>query len=206
MGWKDLLLLPNILTLIRIVLVFPAILLLDYGFLYWACFLIFFVFITDFLDGWVARKWNKVSQLGSILDPVADKFVVLAFFGYYFFQGDVPILYFLLILVRDFSQLSAVPILLFWKKIKFQVKPKLIPKWGTALNFVILGILLISSVFSFPLPDLYPRNLGYFSKESIPSVLFLFLYSISGIIETYILLTFIPRFIAIYQGKHDTFE
>ena len=31
---------------------------------------------TDFLDGWVARKFNQISMLGKILDPIADKLTV----------------------------------------------------------------------------------------------------------------------------------
>ncbi len=70
---------PNILTLLRIVLV-PVFVLLFYLPIEWArfsCALVFSVAaVTDWLDGYLARKWGQVSPLGAFLDPVADKLMV----------------------------------------------------------------------------------------------------------------------------------
>jgi cardiolipin synthase len=160
-----------------------------------ATILITIVFITDFFDGYLARKLNQTSFLGAILDPVADKFVVLSFYTYLFWGEDkVPVIYYSLILTRDIAQLSSIPVLLFWKKIRFQVKPKLIPKWGTALNFIILAIIALQ----------------YFWQNISTFVVYIWglnlILIISGMIEIYILVTFVPRFYEIYTGKHDTFE
>lgn len=46
--------------------------------LYWYAFILFFLAsITDYFDGYLARKYNMVSQLGEILDPIADKILIL---------------------------------------------------------------------------------------------------------------------------------
>ncbi|MFO1375986.1 MAG: CDP-diacylglycerol--glycerol-3-phosphate 3-phosphatidyltransferase [Steroidobacteraceae bacterium] len=77
---------PNLLTLLRIVLI-PAVVTLFYadvlgfgmdrGWAAMACGLLFAAAgITDSIDGWLARRWGQVSPLGAFLDPVADKLIV----------------------------------------------------------------------------------------------------------------------------------
>lgn len=192
---KDLLLIPNLITILRIISIVPAIYSLESGNVFFSFLWMFLLFLTDFIDGKIARAYNQTSLLGSILDPVADKLVVLALFGYFFYYKQVPAIYFALVLIRDILQLSAVPILLFWKKISFKVKPKFIPKLGTALNFIILSILIIGHIL--------PEWKGH---PTYRDWLLIGMYLISGVIEVYILVTFVPRFIEIYTGKHDTFE
>jgi len=71
--------LPNILTLLRIALipVFVGIFYLPFS---WAHFATAGVFalagVTDWLDGWLARRWEQTSPFGAFLDPVADKLMV----------------------------------------------------------------------------------------------------------------------------------
>ena len=73
--------LPNILTIIRIALT-PVIALLPFIAGYWPkliCFLVFlFAAITDIVDGYLARSRNQVSDLGKLLDPLADKLLLFA--------------------------------------------------------------------------------------------------------------------------------
>jgi CDP-diacylglycerol--glycerol-3-phosphate 3-phosphatidyltransferase len=46
--------------------------------MYWIAFVLFFIAsITDYFDGYLARKYNATSQIGEILDPIADKILVL---------------------------------------------------------------------------------------------------------------------------------
>jgi CDP-diacylglycerol--glycerol-3-phosphate 3-phosphatidyltransferase len=45
---------------------------------YWFAFILFFIAsITDYFDGYLARKYNLISQLGEILDPIADKILIV---------------------------------------------------------------------------------------------------------------------------------
>ncbi len=68
----------NILTLSRILLAAIIFLLLMSSDGYKMALILFFVAsITDYFDGYLARKYNAVSQIGEILDPIADKILIL---------------------------------------------------------------------------------------------------------------------------------
>jgi CDP-diacylglycerol--glycerol-3-phosphate 3-phosphatidyltransferase len=73
--------LPNIITLARICLT-PVIALLPFIQGYWPKVTAFLIFLiaafSDILDGWLARRYNTVSDLGKLLDPIADKLLLFA--------------------------------------------------------------------------------------------------------------------------------
>jgi CDP-diacylglycerol--glycerol-3-phosphate 3-phosphatidyltransferase len=72
---------PNILTVVRLIaapLVGLVFLLLPRPAADWAALLLFlFASLTDYLDGWLARKWGQISRFGAMLDPIADKAMVV---------------------------------------------------------------------------------------------------------------------------------
>lgn len=73
--------LPNILTLSRIAAVPLVVLLLLFESkqsCFWAALIFTAASITDWLDGYLARKWELVTVLGKFLDPLADKLIVMA--------------------------------------------------------------------------------------------------------------------------------
>ncbi len=57
--------------------------------------------ITDFLDGYIARKWNQMTMLGAILDPLADKMLTLAAFLGLMVMGDASAWAIYIIIVRE---------------------------------------------------------------------------------------------------------
>ena len=73
----------NILTLSRIFLAAVIFILLISPDRYFLALILFFLAaISDYFDGYLARKYNAVSELGAILDPIADKIlIVFLFFG-----------------------------------------------------------------------------------------------------------------------------
>jgi len=70
---------PTMLTLLRIMLI-PVLVLVFYLPYKWTNFAAAFIFafasVTDWLDGWIARRYNQFSAFGAFLDPVADKLMV----------------------------------------------------------------------------------------------------------------------------------
>jgi CDP-diacylglycerol--glycerol-3-phosphate 3-phosphatidyltransferase len=86
MSFKDHVNVPNVLTLIRLVLspvLLPVLLvyLLPLNIFWINCFLaaLFALFsLTDFLDGYLARRYAQVSSFGRFLDPIADKFLIFS--------------------------------------------------------------------------------------------------------------------------------
>ena len=68
----------NLITVSRMALGAIIFVLLTRTELYWYAFILFFIAsITDYFDGYLARKYNLVSQLGEILDPIADKILIV---------------------------------------------------------------------------------------------------------------------------------
>ncbi|MBQ2943479.1 MAG: CDP-alcohol phosphatidyltransferase family protein [Ruminococcus sp.] len=69
---------PNILSYFRILLIVPFVILFLRGEYLWSAVCIITSGLTDCIDGFLARKLNQITQLGKMLDPVADKLTLLA--------------------------------------------------------------------------------------------------------------------------------
>lgn len=98
--------LPNQLSLFRIALVPIIILFLEIpGELTRFLALILFIIasFTDFLDGYIARKFNLITNLGKLIDPLADKILTLAVFVELTALGEVPAWVVILIISRELA-------------------------------------------------------------------------------------------------------
>ena len=100
--------LPNLLTLSRLFLIVPVIVLLAAGgttAAWWALGLFLAASITDFFDGWLARRLGCASSLGIFLDPLADKVFANVLLVYLACRHPdwVPLWIVLLLLGREFA-------------------------------------------------------------------------------------------------------
>jgi CDP-diacylglycerol---glycerol-3-phosphate 3-phosphatidyltransferase len=103
---EDALNLPNLLTFARIIVIPLVLALLDRGGprdCFWAALLFAGAAITDFLDGYLARKRNLVSVLGKFLDPLADKLIVMATLVWLVPMGRIEPWVVVLLLARELS-------------------------------------------------------------------------------------------------------
>lgn len=67
----------------------------------WAVGVIILGTATDFLDGYLARRFHEVSELGKIVDPIADKIAVGTLAVFLVVLGNIPLWYVVVVLVRD---------------------------------------------------------------------------------------------------------
>ncbi len=99
--------LPNILTILRLACIPLVFICLHYFPGKWGSFLAALFFgmacITDFLDGFFARKYGSVTVLGKFLDPLADKILISATMILLIPLGRIPILIVILIIVREMA-------------------------------------------------------------------------------------------------------
>lgn len=71
---------PNVLSSVRLVMAWVVFVLIEMG-AFWTAFVLFVIAVaTDWVDGWYARKFNQVTQLGRILDPFCDKIIICGAF------------------------------------------------------------------------------------------------------------------------------
>jgi CDP-diacylglycerol--glycerol-3-phosphate 3-phosphatidyltransferase len=98
--------LPNQLTVLRIILtpVFFVLFLSNYPVLRQVSLIIFIIAaLTDWYDGWLARKFNYITTWGKFWDPLADKILTSAAFLAFVFIKVIPFWMVLIIIIRDFS-------------------------------------------------------------------------------------------------------
>jgi cardiolipin synthase (CMP-forming) len=105
MNLKNIFNVSNSLSFIRLLLVIPAwIVFNNYDKIqagYIVAVIGIFAAITDILDGYLARKLNQITEFGKIIDPLADKILVVYIILNLFLIGEIPDYYFYMIVVRD---------------------------------------------------------------------------------------------------------
>lgn len=106
--------------------------------------------LTDALDGWVARRFKAESQLGSILDPLADKTLLnitiasMAFFSHIPESVRLPGFFGILVLMRDML-LVAGALLRFLLKGPVRIYPNPLGKWTTLAQMLLVIALLMGT-------------------------------------------------------------
>ena len=127
---------PNAITLFRILLIFPIIILLEINQQSYVWVLIIIGGISDYADGFIAKKYNAKTSFGAIIDPLADKLLILVPFSWLCINKIIPYWSFSIIIVREFLITS-------FRKNKSNGMPAIsIAKYKSFFQFLTLLLLL----------------------------------------------------------------
>ena len=104
--FKKIYTLSNFISFLRILLAIPIFyyvsnITIVSGARYILLFLYFLAYLSDIADGYFARKYNQISELGKIIDPLADKILVILVVAYLYYYEIIPGFYFMIIILRD---------------------------------------------------------------------------------------------------------
>ena len=140
---------PNLITTIRIILapVFIIYLLQEQ---FVSALVVFVLCVaSDGLDGLTARMFNQKSKLGTYLDPLADKILLVAAFITLSVTGYLPSWLTVLVIARDVMIMLGI-FFLFFNHLDFKLKPSIISKLTTCLQFIAVLSVLSKDYLSFP--------------------------------------------------------
>ena len=172
--------LPNTLSISRILLLVPIIFFFEIGWFLFSTFVFIIAAITDFLDGYFARKNNQTSDIGALLDLLADKlFVSILLIWITFNFNNISILISSILIVSREISISYLRLYYLSKsgEIK-EIKSDKIGKFKTATQMIGLGLILAS-----PLTPNFIFNLS------------LILIFFSALVSWYSLLKYINKWI-----------
>lgn len=145
--------LPNKLTMLRVIMVpfFVAFLLMvpDYPMFKWVAFGLFVAAsLTDLLDGYIARKYNLITNFGKFMDPLADKLLVSAALVCLTALGFIPAWMTIVIISREFI-ISGFRLIAAERGIV--IAAGWLGKWKTAVTMVMLAMMLLAvNTLGFP--------------------------------------------------------
>lgn len=164
--------LANAISISRIFLAIPLVLIFEdiadgmTGKLWQAFALIIIIVLTDFLDGYVARKAGEITNFGKLIDPVADKVCMMVVLIYLIISNKLPfLLFFLTLAIRDIFLIIIGVYLMFSQEEVFQSNKS--GKWFIGISSLMMVLFLLKDPLNIP-------NLILWSSYLISILLFAF--------------------------------
>lgn len=136
--------LANSLTSVRLVLTPLVIASLAYDQVNLALGLLALALLSDVLDGFVARKFDQITNLGQILDPLADKTLFMSLFGFLSWTGRIPMIAFGLFLLPHIGLIIGGGVMYQWDRRVISSNV-----WGKGSSFLV-SVGLIAIFFGIP--------------------------------------------------------
>jgi cardiolipin synthase len=141
--------LPNLICLVRIGLVWPILQALWSGRYSWALGLFVLAALSDGLDGYLAKHFGWQSVLGKILDPLADKLLLVSVFVEAAWLGLVPWWLTAAAVSRDIMIALGAVVFRFWFG-PLRGRPTIVSKFNTAMQLGILTGVMMNAAVGFP--------------------------------------------------------
>ncbi|GLI93109.1 CDP-alcohol phosphatidyltransferase family protein [Methylocystis echinoides] len=142
--------LPNFITLGRLVLTPVAIVMISEENWRGAFFVFVLAGVSDALDGWLAKTYNLQSELGAVLDPLADKTLIISIYVTLAILGEAPVWLAILIVFRDALIVGGVSVSWFMGR-PIKVRPHIASKITTAAQLTLAALILGGLAFGFRL-------------------------------------------------------
>lgn len=164
--------LPNILTVLRLLLI-PVIVFYIFTGNYILAFMFFTVSgITDIADGCIARKFNLISNFGKLMDPLADKLTQIATLASLVFTDIIPVWILLIVFLKEFIMICGASFLYGKDVVVYS-------KWYGKLATVLLYIAIVISLLlkQFDISGIWEfLDLGIFTLALIATIFSLIMY------------------------------
>lgn len=144
---------PNLITMIRIILTPIFVIYLINDQLITGLVVLIICGVSDGVDGLVARLFNQKSRLGTFLDPLADKLILVSAFVTLSIRDFLPSWLTVVVISRDLMIFMGV-IVLYLNGIALNIKPAISSKITTCLQFITL-IMVLSKEYLSPYTEYY---------------------------------------------------
>lgn len=137
---------PNIITIARIILIAPIAMLLINKLFVEALILFFVAGLSDGLDGFLAKRFKWRSDLGAILDPLADKSLLIVVYIFCSIIEIIPWWLTIILVLRDAVIISGATF--YYKNIqKITMSPSIVSKINTFMQILLILVLLLNQIF-----------------------------------------------------------
>lgn len=145
----DLSWIPNAISLLRIFLIAPIIILFVNDEFGWALSLFVIAGLSDGVDGYLAKKYEWDTRLGAFLDPAGDKLLVAWSYGTLAFLDHIPVWLAVIVILRDVV-IVAGSFLYHYLVRRLEGDPTFISKLNTGLEFAFLIFVMSKAGFDWP--------------------------------------------------------
>jgi cardiolipin synthase len=140
---------PNAISLLRIALVAPILMLIMRDSFGWAMALFWLASFSDGVDGYLAKRFSWHSRLGALLDPIADKLLVAGTFITLAYAQQIPVWLAVIVILRDVVIVAGAIAYNFLVG-PVEGEPTRISKLNTALELLFLFFVLSRAGFGWP--------------------------------------------------------